>query len=89
MGRRLLRAAPIAAAVIALIIGLLLVAAAHWRRGATVLAGDALMVAMLRVVLPERLLGPLAVRGRWFDAVFLVVVGGLLGAMAIGVGDVS
>ncbi len=89
VSRRLLRAVPITVVVIALIVGLLLVAAAHWRRGASILAIDALVVAILRVALPERVLGSLAVRSRWFDVVFLLVVGGLLGAMAIGVGNVS
>lgn len=89
MSRRLLRAVPITVVVIALLVGLLLVAASHWRRGASILAIDALMVAILRVALPERLLGPLAVRSRWFDVIFLLVVGALLGAMAVGVGSVS
>ena len=67
-----------------ILVGLLLVAAltlvaiARFRRGATVLSGALLLTAILRLLLPEERMGPLAVRGRAFDVLFCTGLGGLL-----------
>ncbi|MEX5712574.1 DUF3017 domain-containing protein [Parafrankia sp. FMc6] len=56
-------------------LGLLFVSQDHWRRG-LLTAGDVLLVAaLLRLCLPTRQVGMLAVRGRVFDTVTLVVLG--------------
>lgn len=58
------------------VIGLVLVGLARFRRGSTVLAAALLLVAALRLVLPADRLGPLAVRSRAFDVLFCAVLGG-------------
>lgn len=68
---RLIRAAPVVVVVLIGAIGLLYIASGHWRRGAAILAAAAGVGALLRLLLPERWIGPLAVRGRTFDVVFL------------------
>ena len=50
----------------------------HWRRGAMVFAASVLLAGVLRAVLPEDQAGLLAVRGRWADAVSLLVLGSLM-----------
>ncbi len=45
------------------------VAPKHWLRGVLILAGAMLLGAVLRLVLPARRAGPLAVRSRAFDVV--------------------
>jgi len=67
---RLIRAAPVVVVVLIGAIGLLYIASGHWRRGAAILAAAAGVGALLRLLLPERWIGPLAVRGRTF-VVFL------------------
>ncbi len=57
------------------------IATGHWRRGVTVLAAAAGIGAVLRLVLPGRAIGPLGVRGRWFDVLFL---GSLAVVFAVG-----
>jgi hypothetical protein len=58
--------------------GLVLVAA-DWRLGSNVVGLAVLLAAALRLGLPERAAGLLAVRGRTLDAVVLVALGaGLL-----------
>lgn len=61
------------------VVGLLLVAGGHWRRGAAVLGAAAGVAAVLRLVVPDGLIGPLGVRGRTFDVVFLAALAVLLG----------
>jgi hypothetical protein len=61
--------------LLAVLVGLALVGQDHWRRG-LLLAGIGLLAgAAVRLVLPARLVGLLAVRGRVFDAVVLAVLG--------------
>jgi hypothetical protein len=55
----------------------------HWRRGSAVIALDAAFAALLRLVLPTRAVGVLAVRSRVFDVVFLLAVAAFLAAMAV------
>jgi len=54
--------------------GLLLVAMGHWRRGTGLMAVGAGLGALTRLVLPERLAGPLRVRSRRFDVTFFAVL---------------
>ncbi len=69
--RRLVRAIPLTLVMVVAGIGLLLIAAGHWRRGAAVLGASAGVGAILRLVVREGDVGPLAVRGRTFDVAFL------------------
>lgn len=57
-------------------LGLLLVSQDYWRRGLLTVGGVLLVAAVLRLCLPGRKVGMLAVRGRLFDTVTLVVLGG-------------
>lgn len=65
--------------------GLLFIASGHWRRGAAILAAAAGVGAIVRLLVPERLIGPLGVRGRPFDVAFLGALALLL-ALATTVG---
>lgn len=67
------------AVLLAVVVGLALVGQDHWRRGLLLIGIGLLAGAGLRLVLPARVVGLLAVRGRVFDAVVL----GLLGAAVI------
>jgi len=63
------------AVLLVVLVGLAFVGQDHWRRG-LLLAGIGLLVgAGLRLVLPERAAGLLAVRGRAFDAFVLAMLG--------------
>ena len=63
-------------------VALLLVAFDYFRRGAVVLAGSVLLAAFLRLLLPEREAGLLAVRSRRVDIVILGTFGLLLALFA-------
>lgn len=63
--------------------GLLTVAFGSWRRG-TEYVGVAVFLAMLlRLVLPTHSVGMLAVRGRVFDTVTMLLVGGAVVVLSI------
>jgi Protein of unknown function (DUF3017) len=65
--------------LIATAIGIGIVYRSHdWRVGVRVVAGALLAAALLRLVLPQRDAGMLAVRSRAVDVGLLVVVGGAL-----------
>lgn len=80
-----LTALPVAAVLAVLAVGLILALADHWRRGSAALAAAAALAALLRLALPTRMVGVLAVRSRPFDVAFLLAVTALLGAMAVAV----
>ena len=82
--RALVRAIPITIVLAIVAFGLLLIAFAYWRRGTTALAFAMLLAGMLRVLLSERVIGVLAVRGKRFDVMFYFVVGAMMAALAIG-----
>jgi len=63
-------------------VALILVAFDYFRRGAVVLAGSVLLAAFLRLLLPEREAGLLAVRSRRVDVVILGTFGLLLALFA-------
>ncbi|WP_017595016.1 DUF3017 domain-containing protein [Nocardiopsis potens] len=61
--------------------GIVVVAAAYFKRGPAIIAGALLLAATFRILLPEERIGMLAVRGRWLDiatavglAVLLIVL---------------
>lgn len=83
--RSLVRAIPITIVLAIVAFGLLLIALAHWRRGTAALAFAMLLAGLLRMVLSERVIGVLAVRGKGFDVAFYAVVGAFMLALAIGV----
>ena len=65
--------------LIATAVGIVIVYRSHdWRLGVRVVAGALLAAALLRLVLPQRDAGMLAVRSRVVDVGLLVVVGGAL-----------
>ncbi len=69
--------------LVVLAVGLLTVAFGYWRRG-TEYVGVAVILAMvLRLVLPTHNVGSLAVRGRIFDAVTMLLIGGAVVVFSI------
>jgi uncharacterized membrane protein YraQ (UPF0718 family) len=58
-----------------ILVGMLAIWQGYWRKGLFVVATASLLGAALRLVLPTRRAGSLAVRGRAFDVAFLAVVG--------------
>jgi hypothetical protein len=68
-------------------VGIGLVATGRWRFGVKVVAGALGAGAGLRLVLPERDAGMLAVRHRAIDVTLLAVLGGLLYFLAVSIPD--
>jgi hypothetical protein len=74
--------------LVATAVGIIIVYRSHdWRLGVRVMAGALFAAALLRVVLPERDAGMLAVRSRLIDVSLLVVVGGALFFLAGNIPD--
>ncbi|HYX96954.1 MAG TPA: DUF3017 domain-containing protein [Geodermatophilus sp.] len=71
----LLRQLPLLAVLLAVGVGLLMVTFEHWRRGLVVVGLALVGAGLLRLLLPLRRLGFLAVRSRPVDVVLLVGVG--------------
>ncbi len=71
----LLRQLPLLAVLVAVAVGLGMVALEHWRRGLLVLGLAVVGAAVLRLVLPERGVGFLAVRSRPVDVVLMAGAG--------------
>ncbi len=81
----LIRQAPLLAVLVTVGVGLLLVTFDHWRRG-LVLIGLALVAgALLRLLLPVRRVGFLAVRSRPTDVVLMAGAGLALTAIALAI----
>lgn len=78
--KRVVRALPITVVLALVVIGLLLVATDHWRRGAATFAVAATVAAALRLFLPVARVGVLAVRSRAFDVAFLLLLAAAFGA---------
>ena len=74
----LLRQLPLLAVLLAVGIGLLMVTFEHWRRGLVVVGLALVGAGVLRLLLPLRRLGFLAVRSRPVDVVLLIGVGVVL-----------
>jgi hypothetical protein len=83
--RPILRAIPITVVLSIVAAALLLIAFAYWRRGAFALGISMLLAALFRVVLSERTIGVLAVRGKAFDLLFYTATAALMLALAVGV----
>lgn len=62
--------------------GLVIVATGHWRAGIEVFGGALVAGALVRLVLPSRDAGMLAVRARWLDATLLAGAGAALWILA-------
>jgi hypothetical protein len=71
----LVRQLPLLAVLAATAVGLLLVAVEHWRMGLVVMGLTLVGAALLRLLLPERRVGFLAVRSRPVDVVLMAVAG--------------
>jgi hypothetical protein len=71
----LLRQLPLLAVLVAVAVGLGMVALEHWRRGLLVLGLALVGAGVLRLVLPERRVGFLAVRSRPVDVVLMAGTG--------------
>ncbi|MEV2274240.1 DUF3017 domain-containing protein [Nocardiopsis sp. NPDC049922] len=73
---------PYALVLSALVAGIVVVAAAHFKRGPAIIAGALLLAAAFRTVLPKDWIGLLAVRRRWIDLVTCVSLAVLLIVLA-------
>ncbi len=71
----LLRQLPLFAVLVAVAVGLAMIALEHWRRGLLVVGLALVGAAVLRLVLPVRRVGFLAVRSRPVDVVLMAGTG--------------
>ena len=67
----LLRQLPLLSAIVVVAVGLLTVTFGHWRRGLVVIGLALIGAALLRLLLPVRRVGLLAVRSRSVDVLLL------------------
>ena len=81
----LVRQLPLLAVLAVVAVGLALVAVEHWRRGLTVMGLALVGAALLRLFLPERRVGFLAVRSRPVDVVLLAAAGVALTAISLAI----
>ena len=81
----LVRQLPLLAVLIAVGVGLLLVTFEHWRRGLVVVGLALVGAALLRLLLPLRRVGFLAVRSRPVDVALLTVAGFALTIIALAI----
>lgn len=82
--RALVRAIPITIVLAIVAGGLVLIALAHWRRGTVALGVAMLLAGLLRLLLSDRVIGVLAVRGKVFDVGFYALTGVAMMVLAIG-----
>ena len=83
----LLRQLPLLAVLLAVGVGLVMVAFEHWRRGLVVIGLALVGAALLRLLLPVRRVGFLAVRSRPVDVVLLAGTGLALTVIALAIPD--
>lgn len=81
----LVRQLPLLAVLAVVAVGLALVAVEHWRRGLTVMGLALVGAALLRLFLPERRVGFLAVRSRPVDVVLLAAAGVALTTISLAI----
>ena len=81
----LVRQLPLLAVLLTVGVGLLLVTFEHWRRGLVVIGITLLVAAVLRLLLPVRRVGFLAVRSRPVDVVLMAGCGLALTAISLAV----
>jgi hypothetical protein len=81
----LVRQLPLVAVLVAVGVGLLLVVLDHWRRGLVVVGLALVGAALLRLFLPLRRVGFLAVRSRPIDVVLCAGAGLALAVIALAI----
>ena len=81
----LLRQLPLLVVLLAVGSGLLVLAFGHWRRGLVVVGLALVGGGLLRLLLPLRRVGFLAVRSRPVDVVLMAGVGVILSAVALSI----
>jgi Protein of unknown function (DUF3017) len=81
----LIRQAPLLAVLVTVGVGLLLVTFDHWRRGLVLIGLALITAALLRLLLPVRRVGFLAVRGRPVDVALLAGAGLALTVIALAI----
>jgi len=81
----LIRQLPLLAVLVAVGVGLLLVTFDHWRRGLIVVGLALVGAALLRLLLPVRRVGFLAVRSRPVDVVLMAGTGLVLTVIALAI----
>ncbi len=64
-------------------VGTVLILLYHWRRGAVLIGAALLLAALFRVLLPDRRVGLLAVRGRPVDVLSYTVLGACMIFIAV------
>lgn len=82
-GERSMNQWPLVVVLVALGAALVIIATGHWRKGAFAAGCAVLLGALLRLVLPEKVVGLLAVRSKWFDVVFMGVCGAAMLALTL------
>lgn len=78
-----LRQLPLAAVLVTVGVGLLLVATEHWRKGLVVMGLALVGAAVLRLLVPVRRVGFLAVRSRPVDVLLMAGTGVVLTVIAL------
>jgi len=81
----LIRQLPLLVVLVAVAVGLLMVTFEHWRRGLVVVGLALVGGGVMRLLLPVRRVGFLAVRSRPIDVVLLVGAGVALTAFALAI----
>jgi hypothetical protein len=79
----LLRQLPLLAVLVVVAVGLGMVAIEHWRRGLLVVGLALVGAGLLRMVLPERRVGFLAVRSRPVDVVLMAGTGVAVAVLSV------
>jgi hypothetical protein len=64
------------------LVGIVVAAQHHWRKGLYLVAAALLLGALFRLTLPTRRAGTLAVRGKAIDVATLLLLGGALALLA-------
>ncbi|RFU23458.1 DUF3017 domain-containing protein [Geodermatophilus marinus] len=80
-----LRQLPLFAVLLVVAAGMVMVVLEHWRRGLVVLGAALALAALLRLLLPARRIGFLAVRSRPVDVVLMGAAGVTLAAVALAI----
>jgi len=81
----LIRQLPLLAVLVAVAVGLLLVTFEHWRKGLVVVGVALLAAAAIRLLMPLRRVGFLAVRSRSVDVVLMAGAGLLMTVIALAI----
>lgn len=74
---------PLLLALALFVVGVVVAAAGHWRRGSLLMGAAAAVAGLLRLLLPAERAGLLVVRRRWFDVLVLLVTGAGMGVLSV------